>query len=317
MLTVLLAILIASPACAQNLLASDTFPIDHPTVRAVAFMDELVQARTGGRIGIMRRAGGKRDSDSFVIGQVRNGSLDMARVNLAALNGAVPDSVLPTLPFVFKSPEHMRRTLDGPVGHEILASLEPHGLIGLCFYDGGTRSFYSRSGPIRSVNDLKGLKVGVQAIDGWGTLLWALGATPVMVPMAQMRAALQAGVVDAADGDWATYVAQDHHSVAPFYSLTAHSQPPSVLIFSQRTWRTLSAADQELLREAALKSVGGMRDLMDGYQAAARRRAERAGVSITEDVHRMSFIKAMVPLYSRVLDEPYLLDVMSRIQADQ
>lgn len=316
-LAILFAASVAGPAMARDLRVSDTFPADHPTVRAVAFMSDTLQERTKGRLAIVRRAENEQDSDSFIIGQVRNGVLDMARVNLNALNVSVPGSVVPTLPFVFKSADHMRRTLDGSVGDEILASLERQGLIGLCFYDGGTKSFYSRSRPIHSVADLKGLKVRVQRADSWAILLRALGAEPVTIPMSQMRAALQAGVVDAADGDWASYVAGDHHSVAPFYSLTEHSQPPSVLIFSQRTWRTLSAADQKLLRDAARESVAYMRGLIDDYEAAARQRAEKAGVRIEESVDRKSFIDAMVPLYSSVVEEAQLQGTVSRIQADR
>lgn len=307
----------AWPATARDLRSSDAFPSDHPTVRAVEFMGEAVRGRTEERLTISRRTEGEQDSDSFVIGQVRNGSLDMARVNLNALSVSVPGSVLPTLPFVFKSTEHMRRTLDGPVGDDILAALERQGLIGLCFYDGGTRSFYSRSKPIRSAVDLKGLKVRVQRGDSSAIFLRALGAEPVTVPMAQVKMALQTGVIDAADGDWASYVAGDHHTVAPFYSLTEHSRPPSVLVFSQRTWRTLSPADQKVLREAARESVGYMRSLIGDYEAAARRRAEAAGVRIEENVDRQSFIDAMVPLYSVVVEEARLQDTMTRIQANQ
>lgn len=314
---VLLLAMSAGQAAARDLRSADTFASDHPTVRAVEFMNDSLRERTKGRLTIYQRGESTQHSDSFIIGQVRNGVLDMARVNVSALNVAVPGSVLPTLPFVFKSTEHMQRTLDGPVGREILAALEHQGLIGLCFYDGGMRSFYSRSRPIRSVADLKGLKVRVQKADSWAILLRALGAEPVTMPMTQVGAALQAGVIDAADGDWSSYVSEGHYRVAPFYSLTRHSQPPSVLIFSQRTWRTLSAQDQELLREVARESVGQVRAMIESYETAARRHAEAAGVGIYEDVDRKSFVEAMVPLYSTVVEESYLQDKVTRIQADR
>lgn len=313
----LLSLSAAWPAAARDLRSSDAFPSDHPTVRAVEFMGEVVRERTQGRLTISRRAENDQDSDSFILGQVRNGSLDMARVNLNALNVSVPGSVVPTLPFLFKSTEHMRHTLDGSVGDEILAALERQGLIGLCFYDGGMRSFYSRSKPIRSAADLKGLKVRVQRGDSSAIFLRALGAEPVTMPMAQVKMALQTGVIDAADGDWGSYVARDHHTIAPFYSLTQHSQPPSVLVFSQRTWRTLSAEDQNILRQAARESVGYMRSLIDEYEATARGRALAAGVRIEENVDRQSFIDVLVPLYPVVVEEAHLQETVTRIQAGQ
>jgi TRAP-type C4-dicarboxylate transport system substrate-binding protein len=135
--------------------------------------------------------------------------------------------------------------------------------------------------------------------------------------MAQVQAALQTGLIDAADGDWASYAAGQHYAVAPFYSLTRHSQPPSVLVFSQRVWRTLSAADQKLLREVARESVGHMRGLIDDYEAAARQRAEAAGAHVEDNVDRQSFIEALVPLYPTVVEEGRLQETVTRIQAGQ
>lgn len=305
------------PVAARDLRLSDTAPSGHPTVQAVELMGKSVRERTQGRISISRRTGNDQDSDSFLIGQVRNGTLDMARVNLNALTVSVPGAVLPTLPFLFRSTEHMRRTLDGAVGEEIFAALERQGLVGLCFYEGGMRSFYSKSKAIRSAADLKGLKVRVQKGDSAAIILQALGAEPVAMPMVHVKAALQMGVIDAADGDWATYVTSEHQTVAPFYSLTQHSQSPSVLVFSQRVWRTLSAADQRILREAARESVGHARGLIDDYEAAARRRAEAAGVRIQENVDRKSFVDAMVPLYPVVVEEARRQDAVTRIQTEQ
>ena len=318
-LRILILLLVAAtvwPATARELRSSDAFPAGHPTVRAVAFMGDLLRERTSGRLTISSLGSDALDSESYTVAQLRNGTLDMARVNLNVLNSLVRGSVLPTLPFLFKSTEHMRRTLDGPVGADILAALQHHGLVGLCFYDGGKRSFYSRSHPIRSVADLKGLKVRVQRSDSWAILLRALGAEPVMMPIGQVRAAFEAGAIDAADGDWASYVAGGHQDVAPFYSLTEHSQPPSVLVFSLRVWRTLSAADQKLLREAARESVGHMRDLVDDYEATSRQHAEAAGIQIDENVDRQSFTDAMVPLYPIVIEESRLQDAVTRIQAE-
>lgn len=316
-LVLLLAISATWPATGRDLRSSDAFPADHPTVRAVAFMGDILHDRTQGRLTISRLGDSQLDSEAYTVAQVRNGTLDMARVNLNVLNSSVRGSVLPTLPFLFKSTEHMRRTLDGPVGEDILAALERHGLVGLCFYDGGLRSFYSRSEPIRSAADLKGLKVRVQKADSWAVFLRALGAEPVTMPMGQVKAALQAGVIDAADGDWASYVARQHYDVAPFYSLTQHAQSPSVLVFSLRVWRTLSPADQKALREAARESVGHMRSLIDDYENAARQRAKGAGARIEENVDRQSFVDAMVPLYPIVVEEAREQDAVTRIQAEQ
>ncbi|TAJ25564.1 MAG: TRAP transporter substrate-binding protein, partial [Reyranella sp.] len=269
-----------------------------------------------GRLAISSLGANDPESESFTVAQVRNGTLDMARVNLNVLNSVVPGTVIPTLPFLFKSTDHMRRTLDGPVGQEILAGLERHGFIGLALYDGGVRSFYSRR-PIRSAADLKGMNVRVQKADSWEVFLRGLGAKPVMMPMGQVQAGLRTGVIDAADADMPTYVAGGHHAVAPYYSMTQHSQPPSVLIFSARAWRLLSADDQRMIRDSAQESVAFMRSRVDDHEAASRAQAEASGARIVDDVDRASFLNAFVPLYSSVVEEARLQDTVTRIQADQ
>lgn len=316
----LLAVFLAltgSPAGAREFRSSDVFPATHPTVLAASHMSDLLRRRSNGRLVITTLGQNASDSESFTIGQVRIGSLDMARVNLNVLNAAIPGTVVPTLPFLFSSVDHMRRTLDGPTGDRILASLERHGLIGLCFYDGGIRSFYSSTRPIRSAADLKGLNIRVQRSDSWAVLLRGLGAQPVMMPSNQVRAALETGVIDAADGDIATYVAGRHQMGAPYYSLTRHSQPPSVLLFSAQVWRTLSIADRQMIREAARQSVHFMRARMVDHEAAAYAQARASGARIVEDVDRRSFIDAMVPLYPMVVEEARLLDTVKDIKADQ
>jgi tripartite ATP-independent transporter DctP family solute receptor len=316
-LVLMVALAVATPAAAREFRSSDAFPAGHPTVQAVAHMGDRLRERSSGRLTISSLGENDPESESFTVAQVRNGALDMARVNLNVLNSAIPGTVIPTLPFLFKSTHHMHRTLDGAVGQEILAGLERHGVIGLAFYDGGVRSFYSRTRPIRSAADLKGLRVRVQKADSWAVFLRGLGAQPIMMPMGQVRAGLQSGVVDAADGDLAGYVAGRHFLAARYYSLTRHSQPPSVLIFSARSWRLLSADDQKMIRDAAQESVAFMRARVDDHEAAARAQAEAAGARIVDDVDRASFLNALVPLYSSVVEEARLQDTVTRIQADQ
>jgi TRAP-type C4-dicarboxylate transport system substrate-binding protein len=83
----------------------------------------------------------------------------MMRIYSGALNSVVPETMVIAMPYVFRSTEHMRRVLDGPIGDEILASMESQGLVGLAFYDGGSRSIYTAKRPVKSLADMKGLKI--------------------------------------------------------------------------------------------------------------------------------------------------------------
>jgi tripartite ATP-independent transporter DctP family solute receptor len=276
-----------------------------------------MRERSGGKLGITVLGYDDRDSENYTAAQVRNGQLDMARINLAVLNNVVPSTAVLALPYLFKSKEHTRRILDGPIGEEILASLESQGLIGLCFYDGGPRHFYSVKQPIRTPADLKGLKVRVQQSDVWAGIVRALGAEPVVTPTDRVYLSLQSGVIDAAEHNWPSYVSLRHYQVAPHLSLTEHSMTPAVLVFSKRVWDTLSADEQRIIRDAARDSVPVMRRLWDGYEVSAGRTVEKAGSKIVRDVDRKAFADRLVPLYPTIIEDARLRSMVQRIQADE
>jgi tripartite ATP-independent transporter DctP family solute receptor len=271
----LLVLGVASATEARQFRSDDVQAAGSPTVRAVAYMGEVLKQRTNGRMGI-DIGPNDTDSENFTVGQVPTGLLDMARVNLSVFNSALPATIVPTLPFVFRSPAHMRRVLDGPIGQQILLSMEKRGLIGLCFYDSGARSFYSKK-PIRKVADMKGLAVRVQPSDVTAEMVRAMGGRPVAIPFDQVRAALKAGVLDVAENTWPGYVAAGHDRVAPYFNLTEHSMMPSVLVFSRKTWLELSGDEQKAIRSAAKDSVGFLRQHIDTYEVEARVKAEANG----------------------------------------
>ena len=220
-LVALMALFAAATAEARELISSDVYPADFPTVQAVAYMNKLLRERTGGRHSISTLGQEDRDSENFTVGQVRNGTLDMARVNLAVLNHIVPSTVVLSLPYLFKSTAQMRSVLDGPIGDDILADMESSGIIGLCFYDTGTRSYAAKK-PIRTATDMRGLKVRVQQADVSAKVARAMGAVPTPLPYDRTYRALQTGVVDVVENTLPTYSISRQHEVAPFYSATEH-----------------------------------------------------------------------------------------------
>jgi tripartite ATP-independent transporter DctP family solute receptor len=316
-LGLLLALFAALPAEAREFRSSDIYPFDYPTVQAVVQVDKLMRERSGGKLGITMLGYDDRDSENYTAAQVRNGQLDMARINLSVLNNLAPSTAIFSLPYLFKSKDHARRILDGPIGEEILASLESHGLVGLCFYDGGPRHFYSTKHAIRTPDDLKGMRVRVQQSDIWTSIVRALGAEPVVSPTDRIYLKLQSGVVDASEHNWPSYVTLRHYQVAPYLSLTEHSMTPAVLVFSKRVWDTLSAEEQTIIRDAARDSVPVMRRLWDDYETSAERTVEKAGAKIVRDVDRKAFADRLTPLYPTIIEDARLRSMVRRIQADE
>jgi hypothetical protein len=138
----------------------------------------------------------------------------------------------------------MHKVVDGPIGDEILKEFEPHGLVALAFYDSGARSFYTTKKQIKSLEDVKGLKIRVQQSDLWVSLMQAMGANATPMPFGELYSALQTGVIDGAENNWPSYESSGHFEVSKFYTITEHSLTPEVLVRPRRV-RQAEPEDQK------------------------------------------------------------------------
>jgi TRAP-type C4-dicarboxylate transport system substrate-binding protein len=125
------------------------------------------------------------------------------------------------------------------MGDDILQSLEPHGFVGLAFFESGARSVYTIRRPLRTIDDIKGLRIRLQQSEFMVEMFAALGAEPVILPYTRTKTALTTGLVDAAENNWPSYIASNHYSVAPFFTLTEHTMTPDILIMSMKAWGAL------------------------------------------------------------------------------
>jgi len=304
----------AGAASAKEFRSSDVHPMDYPTVTAVVQMGKLINERTGGKHNIKVFGQSALGSEKDTIEQTKLGALDMVRVNSSAFNNIAPETIVPALPFVFKSTAHMRTVLDGAIGEDILKALEPQGFIGLAFYDSGARSFYTTKKPIKTVEDMKGLKIRVQQSDMWVAIMQAVGANATPLPYAEVYTALKTGVVDAAENNWPSYESSRHYEVAKYFSMTEHSLAPEILVFSKRVWDGLSKDEQAVIRQAAKDSVPFMRKQWDDREIAARKTVEAAGSQIVTDIDKKAFQNAMKPVYDKFAGEAKLQALVKRIQ---
>jgi tripartite ATP-independent transporter DctP family solute receptor len=307
---------LALPADARELRSADTHVDGYPTVEAVKYMGVLLSQRTDGRLTIKVYDSAQLGEEKDTIEQTQFGALDMNRINLAPLNQVAPETIALGMPFLFRSVEHMHQVLDGPIGEEVLAAMEPHGLIGLAFYDSGSRSFYNSKHPINTVDDLKGMKLRVIQSDVFIAMVEALGGNPTPMPFGEVFSAIQTGVVEGAENNWPSYWSTRHYEVAKFYSLTEHSMTPEMLVMSKMTWDTLTPEDQQIVRETAKESVGRMRELWQESEIKARE-AVLAGGSQVNEVDKQPFIDAMAPVYERFGADPKVAGLIARIRAVQ
>jgi len=304
----------ASQAAAREFRVADTQSADYPTVEAVVFMGHLIEERTNGRHALRVFHSRQLGEEKETIEQTRVGAIDLNRTNIAPLAAFAPLANVLALPFIFRSAKQLRAVLDGPIGEEILGSFEAYGFVGLTFYDSGARSIYTRNRVIRSMDDLKGLRIRVQQSELMVAMIRALGAVPVALPYGQVETGLATGVIDGAENNWPSYVTTNHYKAAHYYTLTEHTMSPEVLVMSKRAWDTLADEDKAIFREAARESSRFMRLRWDQLEEESRRRALAAGNVVISEFPRRAFEEAMSPLYAKAMRDPALSPSIERIR---
>ena len=297
----------ATGAMARNFRSADVHAKDFPTNQAVKFMGDELSKATGGKDNIKVFADSSLGSEKDTIEQVKIGALDMVRVSSAAFNGIVPESVIPSLPFLFRDIDHLRKTMYGPQGDKILAAFEKAGFVGLAMYESGARSVYAKK-PIRSIADMKGMKLRVIPSDLMVSLVSAMGASPTPMPFAEVYTGLKTGLLDAAENNYPSYDEAKHFEAAPIYSETMHVMTPEVLVFSKKVWDTLTAQEQAALRASAKASIPFYVKLWEAKEKEAKAAVIKNGAKIVpaSEIDRKGFVEAEKPVWEKYTSTPEL-----------
>lgn len=288
---------------------------DYPTVAAVKHMSEQLAKASGGKYTIKVFNKGALGSEKETIDQVKIGALELTRVNISPMNAICQKTQVPTMPFLFRSVEHMRKALDGPAGEEILKSCEDQGFIGLAFYDSGARSIYGRKA-VKTVADTKGMKIRVQQSDLWVSLVGAMGANATPMPIGEVYTGLKTGLIDAAENNIPSYDGFKHYEAVKYYSRTEHSMAPEMLLMSKAVFDKLPKADQDLIRATAKESVAFQRKKWDEQEAKSLAVVKAGGAEIVE-VDKKSFQAVMDPVYKKFMTTPDLQRLVKTIQDTQ
>ncbi|KQW00779.1 TRAP transporter substrate-binding protein [Rhizobacter sp. Root1221] len=305
------------PLHAVELRSADVHNSDeYPTVAAVRHMSETLDKQSGGRYKIKVFNKGALGNEKETLDQVKIGALEMNRVNISTLNAICPKSLVPTMPFLFDSIAHMRKTLDGPVGEEVLKGCEHEGLVGLAFYDSGSRSIYAKKA-VRSLADTKGLKIRVQPSELWVAVASAMGANATPMPTGEVYTALKTGLIDAAENNVPSYEGFKHYEPVKFYSRTEHSMAPEMLVISKAVFDKMPKADQDMFRAAAKESVAFQRARWDEQEAKALAIVTKAGTQVVADVDKAAFKAAMAPVYTKFITTPDLQRLVQAVQQNK
>lgn len=290
------AALAAGPGPATVLKLAHALDQAHPVHAAMELMAKRVGELSHGSVVVQVFPNGQLGSEPETIEQLQRGAVAIVKTSAAAMEGFVPDMAVFGLPYLFRDDDHYWKVLNGPIGRQLLAAGESVGMHGLCYYDSGSRSFYTVRRPILTPGDLKELKIRVLPSKMARDLIATLGGGPTPIPWGELYTALQQSMVDGAENNPPSYLSSRHYEVARHFSLDEHTRIPDVVIFSQRIWEGLSPQARTWINQAAAESVEFQRKLWIEKTAEALEIVEKAGVTIYRP-DKQPFVDATAPLY--------------------
>src|SRR5580692_1527049 len=296
--------------------ASDVQPPGYPTVAATENLGKKLSEATQGRLSIQMYPSMQLGGEKETIEQTQIGAIQLLRVSVGSMGPIVDDINVINMPFLFKNTAHADKMMDGPIGQELLDKItaSPNAnLVALCWMDSGARSLYNTKHPIKSIDDVKGLKFRVIGNPIFVDMMNALGGNGISMGYDQVFSALQTGVIDGAENNMPSYVFSNHYTAAKYVTLTEHLIIPEMLVFSKRIWNTLSADDQNLIKKFARESQLEEREFWNQYEQKALEKAKAAGSQIIEISDKTPFQNAVKPVWDKY--GPKYQDMIKRIQA--
>ncbi len=315
--TVSVVIICTLMACSSNndvkvLKLAHSLDTHHPVHRAIEYMAERAAYHSKGQLRVDIYSGGQLGGERELMELLQIGSLAMTKVSTSPMESFVPAMKVFSLPYVFKSHDHFWQVLDSPIGKELLVAGESVHLRGLCYYDAGSRSFYSVDKPIHTPEDLNGLKIRVQQSQTSIQMVRALGGSATPISWGELYTALQQGVVDGAENNPPSFYSSKHYEVAKYYTLNEHTMVPDMLLISQYVWDRLSEEEQYWLQTAVNESVVFQKVLWAESTEAALEKVKAAGVEVIIP-DKAPFIEKVQAMHASIEGTP-AHDVIQRIQ---
>jgi len=286
----------------------------HPVHQAMEILAERVSEKSGGTMRVDIYPSEQLGTERQALELLQIGSLGMTKVSAAVLeNFAAPFKVL-SLPYIFRSDAHKWAVLEGPIGREMLEMAASFRLRGLCFYDAGSRSFYTKDRPILTPSDLAGLKIRTQESATATRMVSLLGGSATPIAWGELYTALQQGVVDGAENNPPSFYLSRHYEVARYYSLNEHTAVPDVLLVSTVVWDDLTAQQQQWLQDAANESAQLEKSLWQEATEHALRAVQADGVQVLRP-DKAPFAEKLAPMYEDYRDESAVYALIQRIRA--
>ena len=293
---------------------AETHPQDYPTTKGDYEFARLVKERSKGRIVVEVFHSKQLGEERAVIEQVQLGAIDMTRVSISAVSSFVRDLDAFQLPYLYRDAAHMWKVLNGPIGEEILKKHEASNFVGVGWFESGSRNFYTKK-LVKTVGDLKGMKIRVQQAPLMVGMVEALGAVATPLPYGEVYSALQSGVVDGAENNWPSYLTTSHFEVAKYFIVDEHTRVPEITVGSKKLFDKLPKEDVAIILKAMKDAQAYQFKLWVDFEKVAEKTVQEKGSIITQinPAEKQKFADAMKPLYDK--QPPEIMAVVNKIRA--
>lgn len=290
--------------------------VNHSVHRAMMQMGEELARLSEGQLTLEIYPNQQLGTERECLELLQIGSLDMTKVSAGVMENFSPKMKVLGLPFLFRDRMHAFQVLDGEIGKELLEDANQYWLKGLCFYDAGSRSFYTKEKPVNAPADLQGLKIRVMESATAMNMVRDLGGSPTPISWGELYTSLQQGVVDGAENNPPSFYLSRHYEVCKYYTLDEHTTLPDVLIIGSQTWDRLSEQEQLWLSKAVASSVRIQRKLWADSEHEALVAVIEAGVQIIQP-DKSLFMNQVNSIYESYREEPEIYRLIQAIQKAQ
>lgn len=251
------ALMAAAPAFAQfaerTIKFTNGVNEDHPVGLGVKKMQEVLAARTGGKMKIVAFWGGAAGGDLPATQALRAGTQEMVCTSSSPLVGIVKELGVFDLPFLFNNEKEADAVLDGPAGEYFNKKLEAAGLVNLAYWENGFRNLTNSKRPVAKVEDLEGIKVRVMQNNIFLDSFKTLGTNAVPMAFGEIFTALETRTIDGQENPFVTIETSKFSEVQKYLSVTRHAYTPFLVLYSKKLWDQLKPEEQAVLREAAIE----------------------------------------------------------------
>lgn len=243
----------ASIAATKIKLGVVTKPGSNQNIVAEKFK-ELVEERSAGSYTVKIFHSKSIGNETEILQQIQMNTIQMGVITGGPFDTFDPITRVINYPFLFKDNAQADQILDGPLGAEILASLENSGFKGLCFSENGFRNLTNNKGPVKSPADIDGLKIRVMASALHRAVWQTLGANPTPMPW-PIYTELEQGVIDGQENPLWVMEVYKFYEIQKYMTLSRHVYSPHIDVASLKWWNKLSTADRELIRKAMVDAA--------------------------------------------------------------